>query len=149
MSLGVRPIRPPDVPAAVRAILDGAAVPDAEDPEDVASYWAAVESTRERGGEVLVAEDDGVVVGVCQLVVFRHFMHQGGWCAEIESVFVRADHRGRGAGAALIAAAESRARAAGCYRIQLTSRNERLDAHRFYVAHGYGATHQGFKKSLA
>ena len=43
-------------------------------------------------------------------------------------------------------AAEDLARERGCYRIQLTSRNVREDAHRFYLANGYGQTSQGFKK---
>jgi hypothetical protein len=36
----------------------------------------------------------------------------------------------------------------GCYRMQLTSRNVRGDAHRFYLANGYVQTSQGFKKVL-
>ena len=40
------------------------------------------------GGAVLVAERDGEVVGVCQLIVFRHLQARGGLCAEIESVHV-------------------------------------------------------------
>ena len=36
----------------------------------------------------------------------------------------------------------------GCYRIQLTSRKVRHDAHRFYLDNGYELTSEGFKKSL-
>jgi hypothetical protein len=32
--------------------------------------------------------------------------------------------------------------------VQLTSRNVREDAHRFYVANGFEQTSQGFKKTL-
>jgi GNAT superfamily N-acetyltransferase len=46
----------------------------------------------------------------------------------------------------MLLAAEELARDRGCYRIQLTSRTVREDAHRFYLAHGYGQTSQGFKK---
>lgn len=41
-----------------------------------------------------------------------------------------------------------RARALGCYRIQLTSNHARHDAHRFYVGLGFEASHQGFKLML-
>ena len=61
---------------------------------------------------------------------------------------MRADQRSRGVGAELLAHAEDFARQKGCYRIQLMSRNERLDAHRFYVANGYSQNSQGFKKTL-
>ena len=54
--------------------------------------------------------------------------------------------RSRGIGAPLLAAAEDLARERGCYRIQLTSRNVRVDAHRFYLSNGYEQTSQGFKK---
>ena len=42
----------------------------------------------------------------------------------------------------------ARARAAGCYRIQLTSNKVRSDAHRFYLRHGFVNSHEGFKLYL-
>jgi len=61
---------------------------------------------------------------------------------------VREDQRSAGIGGELLAAAEDVARRAGCYRVQLTSRKFRVDAHRFYLAHGFEATSEGFKKPL-
>jgi GNAT superfamily N-acetyltransferase len=63
-------------------------------------------------------------------------------------VHVRGDQRSRGVGALLLDAAEQLAREHGCYRIQLTSRNVREDAHRFYRGQGYEQSSQGFKKVL-
>jgi GNAT superfamily N-acetyltransferase len=107
-----------------------------------------VEETRRRGGDVIVAEFDDEVVGICQVMVFQHFQHQGGWCCELESVHVRSDLRGRGIGAQLLRTAEQLAREKGCYQMQLTSRSVRDDAHRFYRANGYDQNSQGFKKLL-
>jgi GNAT superfamily N-acetyltransferase len=142
----IRPMAYGDVAAAVGLLLGGSLMPEFEDPSRVDDYWSAVEETRRQLGDVVVAEVDGEVVGVCQVIVFRHFQHAGGWCAEIESVHVRADMRSQGIGAQLLVAAEAIARDRGCYRIQLTSRNVREEAHRFYLANGYGQTSQGFKK---
>lgn len=142
----VRPIEYDDVTAAVELIRGGSLMPEFEDASRVDDYWSAVEETRRQRGDVLVAGADGDVVGVCQVIIFQHFQHAGGWCAEIESVHVRSDMRSRGIGAAMLIAAEELARDRGCYRIQLTSRNVRGDAHRFYLANGYGQTSQGFKK---
>jgi GNAT superfamily N-acetyltransferase len=144
----VRPMVEGDVATAARLVSAGTLSPGAEDPELVGAYWDAVAETRRRLGEVFVAEVDGEVVGVTQVMVFPHFQHTGGWCCEVESVHVREDQRGRGVGSALLGAAEALARERGCYRIQLTSRNVRTDAHRFYWANGYDQMSQGFKKLL-
>jgi GNAT superfamily N-acetyltransferase len=135
-----------DVASAIELLRGGSLMPEFEDPTRVDDYWAAVEETRRQRGDVIVADIDGEVVGVCQVIIFQHFQHAGGWCCEIESVHVRRDLRSRGIGASLLRGAEGVARDRGCYRIQLTSRNVREDAHRFYLANGYGQTSQGFKK---
>jgi GNAT superfamily N-acetyltransferase len=142
----VRPIDYDDVATAVELLMGGSLTPEFEDITKVKNYWAAVEETRRQRGDVVVADVDGDVVAVCQVIVFQHFQHAGGWCCEIESVHVRSDMRSRGIGAQLLAAAEALAQERGCYRIQLTSRNVREDAHRFYLANGYEQTSQGFKK---
>jgi len=135
-----------DVAAAIELLRGGSLMPEFEDPSRVDDYWAAVEETRRQRGDVLVAEVDGEVVGVTQVIIFQHFQHAGGWCCEVESVHVRSDQRSHGIGAQLLLAAEELAQDRGCYRIQLTSRNVRDDAHRFYRTNGYGQTSQGFKK---
>lgn len=135
--------------AAVEVAIAGAIVARHEDPDDVDAYWKAVVETRSRRGDVLVAVLDDEVVGLCQVLVFQHFQHVGGWCCEVETVHVRSDLRGQGVGAMLLAGAEAIALERGCYRIQLTSNAARPDAHRFYERQGYVPSHQGFKKYLA
>ena len=142
----VRPIEYDDVTAAIELLMDGSLMPEFEDVTKVDHYWSAVEEMRRQRGDVVVAEVNGEVVGVCQVIIFQHFQHAGGWCCEIESVHVRSDSRSRGIGAQMLLAAEELARERGCYRIQLTSRNVREGAHRFYLANGYVQTRQGFKK---
>ena len=148
MPFQVRPIAIDDVGAAARIVRAGSLTPESESVDEIDAYWSAVEETRACRGEVLVAEFDGEVVGVCQLMIMSHFQHTGGWCAEIESVYVRDDARGRGVGTRMLEFAEQLARQRGCYRLQLTSRNVREDAHRFYRRLGYAQTSQGFKKPL-
>ncbi len=149
MALRIRPVAYGDVGACALLVQAGSLTPEAERPDQVDAYWSAVQETRARLGDVLVAEFEGEVVGICQVMVFPHFQHTGSWCCELESVHVRADLRSRGIGSALLGAAEALARQRGCYRLQLTSRNVREDAHRFYRANGWDQTSQGFKKLLA
>jgi GNAT superfamily N-acetyltransferase len=146
MAVEIRPIARDDVRAAIALLIGGSLTPEYERPDRPDDYWQAVEETRRQHGDVLVAQKDGEVVGVCQVIIFRHFQHAGGWCAELESVHVRDDLRSQGIGAQLLAGAEALARERGCYRVQLTSRNVREDAHRFYRTNGYAQTSQGFKK---
>ena len=148
IDLAVRPIDDDDIAAAVALLVAGSLTPQAEIPRNLADYRDAVIESRARGGDVLVAVRGSEVIGVCQLLIFRHFQHTGGWCAELESVHVRSDQRSQGVGAQLLRAAEELARRRGCYRIQLTSNEVRMDAHRFYETNGYQPSHRGFKKSL-
>ena len=147
MTVTVRPVERADVPAMVEVMRGGSLTPEVEDPHNPDAYWDAIEECRRHGGEALVA-DDGEVIGVCQFITFRHIQWQGARCAELETVHVRSDRRSQGVGKALLDEAERRARELGCYRIQLTSRTVRTDAHRFYEREGYLATSVGFKKSL-
>jgi GNAT superfamily N-acetyltransferase len=146
MAVVIRPIARGDVRATIALLIGGSLAPEFERPDRPDDYWAAVEETRRQRGDVLVAEKDGEVVGVCQVIIFRHFQHAGAWCCELESVHVRNDLRSQGIGAQLLAGAEALARSRHCYRVQLTSRNVRDDAHRFYRANEYDQTSQGFKK---
>ena len=120
----------------------------AEDPADPGGYASALAEIDATDGAVLVAELDGEVVGVCQLIVFRHLQRRGGRCAEIESVHVHPERRGSGIGSALLLYAIERARGLGCYRLQLTSNVVRSDAHRFYERLGFTPSHLGFKLPL-
>ena len=149
--LVIRPAIEADLGRAVELLVLGAlpgGPPRVEDPADVAPYAAALREIDDAGGAVLVAELRGEVIGVCQLIVFRHLQANGGRCAEIESVHVHPDHRGSGVGTALLRDAVGRARAIGCYRVQLTSNARREDAHRFYERLGFSPTHVGFKMPL-
>jgi GNAT superfamily N-acetyltransferase len=146
----IRPAQAADLPALIELLRLGALVPDKEDPRDFDCYADALNeiAADPRGGAVLVAELDGTVVGVCQLIVFRHLQERGGRCAEIESMHTHPAWRGHGIGGALLDAVVELARAAGCYRVQLTSNTARPDAHRFYERHRFEPTHVGFKRRL-
>ena len=149
--LVVRPAHEAELGRIVELLVLGSVPggpPSTEDPDELGPYRAAWRDIVERDGIVLVADLAGAVVGVCQLIVFRHLQAHGGLCAEIESVHVHPDHRGTGVGGALMGDAIARARALGCYRVQLTSNAARPEAHRFYERLGFVASHIGFKLSL-
>lgn len=144
----IRSIEHADLAAVVEILIGGSLHPESESRDDLDEYWLAVEEARRRQGEVFVADENGAVVGVCQVIVFRNIGNRGQRVAEIENVHVRSDRRSNGIGEKLITACENLARSMNCHRVQLTSNVARGDAHRFYDRLGYVASHKGFKKSL-
>lgn len=98
--------------------------------------------------DVYVAERDGEIIGTFQLTYTPGIAQKGLLRATIEAVRTRADLRGHGIGAEMMAFVLADARARGAGYVQLTSNNEREGAHRFYVRLGFKPTHTGFKYDL-
>lgn len=137
-----------DVPAVVALLADDM-LGHGRESAGVAPYLAAFDAMQEEGGNRLIAaEQDGRVVACYQLTLISGLSLTATRRAQVEGVRVAADLRGRGLGAALMADAEARARAAGCQLIQLTTNATRTDAHRFYARLGFTPSHIGFKKPL-
>lgn len=145
----IRPAEAGDLERLVHLLELGSLVAGKEHSAQLAPYAAALAEIAQGPGALLVAELDGDVVGVCQLIVFRHLQSRGALCAELESVHVHPDYRRRGIGHRLVEAAIQQARGLGCYRVQLTSNLARSEAHRFYESLGFESTHRGFKLALS
>jgi GNAT superfamily N-acetyltransferase len=81
--------------------------------------------------EVLVADVDGAVVGICTVYLDIESVRFGrrAW---VEDLAVHADHRSAGHGKALLDAAKDWARERGATHLELDSGEARADAHRFY-----------------
>ena len=137
-----------DVPAVVALLADDA-LGAAREGTDMAPYLAAFDAMQAEGGNLLiVGEEAGRIVATCQLTFISGLSLRASRRAQVESVRVAADLRGRGIGAMMMAEAEARARAAGCALLQLTTNRARGDAHRFYERLGFTPSHIGFKKPL-
>jgi GNAT superfamily N-acetyltransferase len=125
-----------------------------DDPgEDFAAHREAYERAfaqivRDPRQQLLVAERDGVIAGSLVLVIVPNLGRRGRPYAIIENVIVDAALRRTGLGAQMMHFAEERARAAGCYKIGLTSRLHRKDAHKFYEGIGYTPASIGFRLDL-
>jgi GNAT superfamily N-acetyltransferase len=150
-TLVIEPARVEDLPAIVAMFaadsLGGHG--DTTDPAAFAGYRAAFEAiAASQSTDLYVGRLDGRVVATYQLVVVGGIAGRGASRAIIEGVQVAPDLRGRGIGAALVAHAESEARARGAATLALTSNAARRDAHRFYARLGFAKTHVGFKKPL-
>jgi ribosomal protein S18 acetylase RimI-like enzyme len=83
---------------------------------------------------LLVARDQGLIVGMCTLVTFPL---PSGLRARIEDVVVDEAARGHGVGTALTMAALGLAREQGARSVDLTSRPSRVAANRLYQHLGF------------
>ncbi|MBB5827895.1 GNAT family N-acetyltransferase [Micromonospora carbonacea] len=97
---------------------------------------------------LVVADDDGVVVGCLQITYIPGLGRHGAERSLVEAVRVRSDRRGQGLGGEMIRWAIDQARQRGCGLVQLTTDKSRTDAHRFYLALGFVASHEGMKLPL-
>lgn len=149
----LRPAVADDVPALVALLADdllgGTREGAADSEEELAPYRRAFALLDADSAHLLLVAEDGTdLVGTCQLSFLPGLARRGALRAQLEAVRVRADHRGRGLGAAMVGWAIDEARRRGCALVQLTTDKRRPDAHRFYAGLGFLASHEGLKLPL-
>jgi GNAT superfamily N-acetyltransferase len=112
------------------------------DPHTLAAF-AEIEA--DPAHRLIVAEQNGEVVGTLQISFLPGLPAFGMKRGVLENVHIRSDQRGSGLGTVMVQWAIERRREAGCGAVQLTSNKIRLDAHRFYRKLGFDQSHEGFK----
>ena len=85
----------------------------------------------------VAADDDGSLLGLVSAQVLRGVMHANEPVGHITAMVVTSRVRRGGVGRALIAAIEDWLREQGCTKVNVTSKNTRLDAHAFYEGLAY------------
>ena len=122
----------------------GALREDLQHPEKYQQAFELID--KDDNQELIVVENEGgEVIGTFQLTFIQYLTHQGGIRAQVESVRVRDDQRGKGIGEQMFQWAIHRAKQKGAHLVQLTSDKKRLDAIRFYERLGFTASHEGMK----
>jgi GNAT superfamily N-acetyltransferase len=145
----LRRARDADVPALVRLLADDPLGAGREAVTDLEPYRRAFALVDADPAHLLVVAVDGKqVVATLQLSFLPGLSRRGALRGQVEAVRVRADHRGRGVGAAMFGWAIEEARRRGCALVQLTTDASREDARRFYEGLGFVASHTGLKLSL-
>jgi nucleoside phosphorylase/ribosomal protein S18 acetylase RimI-like enzyme len=87
------------------------------------------------GSSVLLAEEDGQVIGLLSYSVRPDLFHAGN-SALIEELVVSEHARGRGVGSALLNALLARLEASGCAEVSVSAMPDNAGALRFYRSHG-------------
>ncbi len=137
-----------DVAAVVELLRDDGmgASRETGDPDAYLAAFDAMEAAPDN--HLIVGEDQGRIVATYQITFITGLSLAATRRAQIEGVRVASARRGHGLGHALMLDAETRARAAGCSLMQLTSNAQRTKALAFYEALGFTASHTGFKRKL-
>jgi ribosomal protein S18 acetylase RimI-like enzyme len=145
-SISIRRARRDDVGAIVGMLADdalGRARERIEDPFP-ASYFDAFDRVdRDPNLALVVAEEQGTVVGCLQLCILPGLSSQGASRGLIEDVRVASDRRSRGIGEQLVQWAVGEARARSCKLVELLTHHTRADAQRFYERLGFQRSHVG------
>jgi GNAT superfamily N-acetyltransferase len=149
MTVTLRPAKREEVPAIVAMLADDELGGGREAASDPQIYYDAFdEMAKEPNNRLLVAEQNGELVGTLQITFIRGLSRKGAKRAQIEAVRVASNHRGKGLGHEIFVAAIELARKEGCSLVQLTTDKKRADAHRFYEQLGFVASHEGMKLAL-
>ncbi len=145
----VRPAIPADLPALLDLYAELAGTRSEALPARGSTAAEVFDQILSHPGRtVLVAAQGPRLVGTAEVLVAANLTHGGRPWALVESVVVAEEARRLGVGAALLETATAIARDAGCYRMQLVSRDERKEAHAFYRRIGFEASAQGFRRYL-
>ena len=111
--------------------------------ETIATKLGALTGT----DRIVVATDDGRVIACIGCHSFE-LLQAPSRLGRITTLVVASAYRRRGVGAQLLREAEDYLRSVGCDLIELTSREQRVDAHAFYAALGYSERRKRFTKPL-
>jgi ribosomal protein S18 acetylase RimI-like enzyme len=113
----------------------GRLVPQLSSSRKAALSYAALRAiTRDRNVHLIVLKDGGNIVGTGTLVLMPTIL---GIRARIEDVIVDAAYRRRGLGGRLVRCLIAIAKKKKARNIELSSRAERIAAHKLYLKHGF------------
>jgi ribosomal protein S18 acetylase RimI-like enzyme len=146
-----RRARRADLPSIVRMLADddlGSQREKFENPLPESYYSAFGQINNDPNHELIVAEQNGEVIGTLHLMFLPSISFQGGLRAQVESVRVDKRFQGQGIGSQMMEWSMERAKQRGAHVVQLTTHKTRVDAHRFYERLGFKGSHLGMKLSL-
>ena len=137
MTVNIREARDADLPAVLALYAQpGLDDGDVLSHDEARAVWQ--QFARYPNYRLFVAQDaSGEIVASYALLVMHNLAHRGTPSAIAEDVVVSPAQQGRGIGRALMAHALAQARAAGCYKLALSSNAKRESAHAFYRSLGF------------
>ena len=106
-----------------------------EDGLQARQIWEAIENTP--GYSIIVAEEGGVLLSSCTMLLVPNLTHGGRPYGLIENVVTHPDHRNQGLASACLAFAKRLAQEQNCYKLMLMTGSKRESTLGFYRQAGY------------
>jgi len=103
--------------------------------EYIKELWKEV--FNEPGRYYLVAEEDGLLVSSCTLMVIKNLTRGGRPFGFIENVVTHPDYRKKGYGTAILHKAVEISKENNCYKVVLLTGRKEESVHRFYEQAGF------------
>lgn len=156
----IRPYREGDLPALLALVRElqahEAAIYDRmKAPEDMGAWYLDLlkKDCADKGGTILIAEDEGAIIGYATILTEVHEDGKGdevAYCYAHVGDLVTARHvRGRGIGRLLLGECERRAKAAGRDELRITVLADNGRAHQVYRDFGFADLLVDMRKILA
>ncbi len=136
MSVHIRQAQSADV-AAVLALYAQVDFNNDDVLSEAEAQKIFAEFSRYPSYRLFVAINGTQVVGSYALLVMHNMAHGGMSSAVVEDVVVASVFQGRGIGRQMMDHAKEQAKAAGCYKLALSSNRKRHAAHAFYESLGF------------
>jgi len=133
MSVTIRSARPEDA-AAIADLIRELAEGEGEETPVTEAY--AIDYLTVPGNGVLLAEQDGEILGLISYSIRPNLYHAADSCL-IEELIVRREARGTGVGRALVDDLTRRAIALGCGEISVSTLPDNAAAIQFYRRRGF------------
>ena len=125
-----------DLPDLLRAYAEsGIASDDAYTVEEARRQLAVIRGYPSY--RLFVAEVEGAFAGTYALILLDNLNKRGARAAIVEDVAVLPSFQGQGVGRKMMEHAREQCRAAGCYKMALSSNLKREGAHAFYDSLGF------------
>jgi GNAT superfamily N-acetyltransferase len=139
MNLSIRPATIEDLPEVLRLYREAGVERDASLTLTDAKQW--LQQIQQYPSYTLwvaiLKELSDRRVGTFALLVMDNLVHHGSPAGIVEGVAVDPEFQGQGIGRQMMQVAMARCRAAGCYKLSLSTNLRRKEAHAFYESLGF------------
>jgi len=131
----IREVKESDLESLLELYLHLHEVEVPENNEHLRNTWQKILDNKDY--HLIVAEEDGIIVASCTLVIVPNLTRNVSSYALVENVVTHASYRNRGLATACLDYAQEIAESNDCYKMMLITGSNNPKTHEFYKKAGY------------